>query len=249
MLRNLKGMMNYVISARDAEIGPCKDFLFDDEFWIIRYIVADTGKWLSGRKVLIPPVSLAAAEWDNYRLWVDLTKEQIENSPPLDEHAPVSREYETEYFNYYHWPFYWTGADVLGAPPHPPGMPEDPVEQAEGAGEAGEKTFLRSVKETAGYDIRGIDGDIGNIEDHVMEDDTWTIRYLVVDTGKWLPGRKVLVAPHWIDSVNWAENTMLVGLTTKQFKESPEYNPAEPVDREYEIKLHDFYGRRPGYWT
>jgi hypothetical protein len=248
MLRSAKEIINYVLSAEDGEIGRCKDFLFDDEFWTIRYMVADTGKWLPGRKVLISPISLEDPKWLDRRFPVKLTKEQIENSPPLDEDAPVSRRYEIKYFNHYYWPYYWTGGGMWGAAPYPPAPAPVPREgQFAESDEDPEETHLRSVKEVTGYHIRAKDGEVGHVEDFVAEDETWAIRYMVVDTRNWLPGRKVLVAPQWIESVDWVDNLVEVDLTTKAVKESPEYDPSKPVNREYEIQLYDFYGR-PAYW-
>jgi hypothetical protein len=245
----VKEIVDYVISASDGDIGRCKDFLFDDEFWTIRYMVADTGKWLPGRKVLISPISLGEPEWAMRRFLVHLTKEQIENGPPLDEHAPVSRQYEKRYFNHYYWPYYWTGGELWGAMPYPPAMPVPPkglVEET--TEEEPEESHLRSVNEVTGYHIQAEDGEVGHVEDFVMDDETWTIRYMVVDTRNWLPGRKVLVAPPWIETVDWANKSVSVGLSIQEVKESPEYDPAQPVNREYEIRLYDFYGR-PAYWT
>ncbi len=247
MLRSLNEILNYVLSAEDGEIGRCKDFLFDDEFWTVRYMVADTGKWLPGRKVLISPISLGEPDWLERRFPVNLTKEQIESSPPIDEHAPVSRLYERRYFRHFYWPYYWTGGDLWGAAPYPPSVPVEHPEEMEDQEKEPEKSHLRSVKEVTGYYIQATDDKIGHLEDFIVDDETWTLRYMVVDTRKWLPGRKVLVAPEWIETVDYMEKRVTVNLTTQEVKQSPEYDPAQPVNREYEVRLYDFYGR-PTYW-
>jgi len=250
MLRSVKGITNYAVYAEDGEIGKCKDFLFDDEFWAIRYMVADTGKWLPGRKVLVSPISFGTLEWLTRRFSVKLTKEQVETSPPLYEHEPVSRQYERKFFSFYGWPYYWAGRDVWGTVPYPPPMPIHPekVEHVyEEVDEDPDKSHLRSVKEVTGYHIQAIDGEVGHVEDYIADDEIWTIRYMVVDTRNWLPGRKVLVSPEWIESIDWTENRVQVNLSIIEVKGSPEYDPSEPVNREYEIRLYDFYGR-PAYW-
>jgi hypothetical protein len=243
-------MMNYVLSAKDGEIGKCKDFLFDDKHWTIRYMVADTGKWLLGNKVLISPISLGEPDWGNRLFPVNLTKKQIEDSPSLDEHAPVSRQYEQNYSNYYYWPYYWGGEYAWGLGPYPPATPPfrsmERVEEIEKE-EDPEETHLRSAKEVTGYHIQASDGDVGHVEDYIVQDNTWAIRYMVVDTRNWLPGRKVLIAPKWIESVDWVDRKVEVNLETKEIKNSPEYDPSLPVNREYETRLYDFYGR-PVYW-
>jgi len=246
-MRSVKEIINYVIFAKDGEIGRCKDFLFDDQLWAVRYMVADTGKWLPGRKVLISPISLGNPEWHFHRFPVNLKKEQVKNSPPLDEDAPVSRQYEMKYFNHYYWPYYWTGGETWGAMPNPPPASSRQAKIVEETDEDLEKSHLRSAKEVMGYHIRAKDGEIGHVEDYIVDDKTWILRYMVVDTRNWLPGRKVLVAPSWIESVSWKESSVEVNLTTAAVKESPEYDPAEPVNREYETRLYDYYGR-PVYW-
>jgi hypothetical protein len=109
------------------------------------------------------------------------------------------------------------------------------------------ENHLSSVHEVTGYHIRASDGEIGHVEDFIVDDETWTVRYMVVDTHKWLRGRKVLLAPTWIDSVDWTKNKVIVNLTKGQVKNSLEYNPSAPVNRAYEARLYDYYGR-PKYW-
>lgn len=249
MLRSVNELYNFVLEAQDGEIGRCKDFLFDDERWTVRYMAADTGKWLPGRKVLISPISLGEPGWFNRRFEVKLTKEQIENSPPLDSDAPVSRQFETKWFAYYGYPYYWGGVGIWGGEPYPGPLFLQKGVYAENEPEFSEDNIhTRSAKEVIGYHIQAADDKIGHVEDFLLEDDSWTIRYMVVDTRNWLPGRKVLVTPAWIEAVDWSERKVHVDLTKDQIKESPEYDPSSPVMREYEERLYEFYGR-PGYWT
>jgi hypothetical protein len=251
MLRSVNEIFGYVLSAQDGDIGRCKDFLFDDRAWTVRYMVADTGRWLPGRKVLVSPISLGEPEWRTRRFPVQLTKKQIEEAPPLEEDAPVSRQYEIRWTRYYGWPYYWTGASPWGSVEYPNAllMQKDLAEAAQqeeqGVDEADH--HLRSVKEVTGYHIQATDTEIGHVEDFVLDEESWTLRYMVVDTRNWLPGRKVLVAPVWIASVDWAESKVFVDLSADQIKNSPEYDPSVPVNREYEVRLYDFYGR-PRYW-
>ena len=247
MLRSIKELHNYVLHAEDGEIGRCKDFLFDDRFWAIRYMVADTGKWLPGRKVIVSPISLGEPDWKSRVFPVRLTKKRIENAPGLDENAPVSRQYEISWTQYYGWPHYWGGTHVWGSY-HLPGLlyeeklPQKKIVQID----AGDD-HLRSVDEVTGYHIQATDHKIGHVEDFIADSETWTIRYMVVDLLNWLPGRKVLVAPDWISSLDWAERKVFVDLTKEEVKDSPKYDPSAPVNREYEARLYDFYGR-PEYW-
>lgn len=247
MLRSVGELSDYVLAAEDGEIGRCRDFLFDDRHWATRYMVADTGKWLPGRKVLISILSLGDPDWIRRLFAVKLTKKQIEQSPSLDEDAPVSRRYETEYFDYHQWSYYWAGADVWGGGPYPLAYAATPADRKGAPEERPEKCHLRSVREVKGYHIRAADGEIGHVEDFIVDDADWVIRYMVVNTRNWLPGRKVLITPPWVESIEWAERRVQVDLTREGVKESPEYNPSQPVNREYEVRLYDYYGR-PHYW-
>jgi len=248
MLRRLDEIRRYVIDAEDGEIGRCHDFLFDDRQWTIRYMVADTRKWLPGRKVLVSPISLGVPGLMNDRMPVKLTREQIKQSPPLEADQPVSQEYESRYFDFYQWPVYWVG-------PYPWGAFQEPRElygqsPAPPTGETKTQpndNHLRSVNEVSSYHIQAVDDEIGHVEDFLADDKTWTIRYLVVDTRSWLPGRKVLIARNWIEDVSWTDRKVYVNLTRDKIKESPPYDPATLVDRQYEEKLYEYFGRLP-YW-
>jgi len=248
MLRSVKDLHDYKIRARDGDVGTVEAFLFDDEFWTIRYLVADTGSWLVEKLVLISPVALEQPEWDNRMFPVNLTKKQIENSPDIDADKPVSRQHELRLNQYYNWPLYWTGVGMstMAAPSMPP--VDLAEEEVEGAAEADEDEHLRSTKEVLDYHIRATDGDIGHVEDIIVGDESWIVRYFVVDTRNWLPGgRKILVSPEWVDHIDWAGARVHLDLPCEMVEKSPEFDPAEPIDREYEERLYDFY-QRPKYW-
>jgi hypothetical protein len=248
MLRSVKEIYNYLLEAEDGEIGQCKDFLFDDERWAVRYMVADTGKWLPGRRVLISPISLGKPDWSAKLFQVKLTKEQIENSPPLDSDAPVSKQYESNWFDYYGYSYYWRGTGVWGTDPYPGDLFLQKKEDKQMNPDTSEgDPHLRSAIEVTGYHIQAKDDQVGHVEDFILDDETWILRYMVVDTRNWLPGRKVLVTPSWIDSVDWEEYKVSVDLTRDQVQNSPEYDPSAPVNRKNEERLYDFYGR-PKYW-
>lgn len=250
-LRSAKEIKGYDLGAEDGRIGECHDFLFDDTDWVIRYIVADTRKWLPGRKVLISPICIGAADKSTHTLQVSLTKEQIKDSPPLDTDAPVSRQYEILFNRYYAWSHYWDGDLTWGVSPYPQLLQQSNDELAEllDVGELPEeKTHLKSVDEVIGYRIHATDTDIGHIEDFIVEEETWIIRYLVIDTSNWLPGSKwVLVPTAWVERVDWARSAIVMQLASDKLKNSPEYDPDRLLDREYEKKIFDFYGL-PYYW-
>jgi hypothetical protein len=241
MLRSASHLQDYVISAEDGKLGRAKAFLFDDEFWTVRYLVVDTGRWLPGMWVLIPPSALDQPDWTRGVFPVRMTKQQIKDAPGLEEHKPVSRRHEEKLYKYYGWPPYWAAA----GPEFPPPVTE-PVPAA--AGRASGDPHLRSTKEVTGYRIEARDGEIGHVEDFILDDESWSVRYVVVDTRNWLPGRKVLVSPYWVDKVSWTNWNVVVALSREEVKNSPRYDPSAPVNREYEARLYDYYGR-PKYWS
>lgn len=239
MLRNISEILNYRLMAKDDEIGACKDFLFDDRQWTIRYMMADTARWLPGRKVLISPLSLGRIHWAEERLEVHLTTDEIKNSPPLEDDAPVSRQYEMAWADYYSYPYYWPKDSLWGIDHYLMDKKKIIDEEVEDP----RNTHLRSVKEVKGYAIAAVDGDIGHLEDFIIDDTMWAIRYLVIDTRNWLPGRKVLISPDWVEEVYWAGQKVNVNKTKDSIENSPEYDPNQPVNLAYEARLYDYYGR------
>lgn len=251
MLRSLKDLQGYAIRSTTGDFGSVHEFYFDDERWTVRYLVVDTGTWLPGRKVLLSPIAVEGADWAARRLYLGLTKERVENSPGIDADKPVSRQFEMDYYNYYGWPYYWAGAGAWGAWTYPGLMVSAPASESpvsNGRDEQQGDAHLRASKEVIGYHIEARDDTIGHVEDFVTDDESWQIRYLVVDTSNWWFGKKVLVAPDWVESVNWSDRTVSVDLTKEQIEHGPEWDPTTPINREYEARLYDAYGR-PAYWV
>jgi len=255
MLRNVKGLEGCVVRATDGDIGHVDQFYFDDERWTIRYLVVNTGNWLTGRKVLVSPYALGEADWNQKLLHVNLTRRQVEDSPDIDTDRPVSRQYEIEYSGYYGWPYWWVGPGLWG-PMAYPGFVPPAAEVVEGADakhpawtthEDEGDPRLRSTGEVIKYAIHAPDGEIGRVADFIVDDRSWEIRYMVVDTGNWWPGKKVLVPPQWIENVSWPEATVHVDLRRDVIKNAPEWDPHTPISRDYEERLYGYYGR-PAYW-
>jgi uncharacterized protein YrrD len=245
MLSKAKTLTGYKLNSLDGEIGEVKEFYFDDQHWTIRYLVADTGDWLTDRQVLISPYALVEVIAANENITTNLTKKQIEGSPSLDSDKPVSRQFEVAYHRYYGWSMYWGGPEGWGSYPTIVGEPEQ-----WGKATTAEKAWdphLRSTHDVSGYHIQAADGEIGHVEDFIIDDETWAIRYLVIDTRNWWSGEKVLVAPQWIERVSWSKRKVFINLTRETIKHSPEYTDNSQLTRDYEDKLHRHYNRQ-GYW-
>ncbi len=255
MLNSLSNITDSTVTASDGSIGKVTEAFFDDQSWAVRYLVVDAGTWLEGREVLISPYAVRQPMDADKEIHVTLTREQVRNSPDVDTQRPVSRQHERETMGYYGYPYYWGGGGLWGIgalpvlPPYPGTAAEMEVDDALRAEEnRQEDSHLRSSVAVAGYDIQATDESIGHVKDFIVDDLSWAIRYLVVDTRNWWPGgRKVLIATHWIDHIDWATRTVSVKLTREQVRNSKPYDETRHVDRDYETLLHDSYGR-PGYW-
>jgi hypothetical protein len=245
MLDKAKTLKGYKLHSLDGEIGNVKEFYFDDHHWTIRYLVADTGNWLTGRQVLISPYVLVAVNREEQYISVDLTKKQIEESPSLASDKPVSRQYEETYSGYFGWPLYWDGAYAWGSSPNI--VRDQEKWKRLIRGEKAWNPHLRSTADVSGHHIQARDGEIGHVEDFIIDDETWAIRYLVIDTENWWPGKHVLVSPRWIERVSWIDSKVFVNLSRETIKQSPEYTELSLLTRDYEIGLHRHYDRQ-GYW-
>jgi uncharacterized protein YrrD len=226
MLQNIKQLYGKKLGASDGDIGHVKDFYFDDKTWAVRYLVADTGSWLTGRQVLLPPHAFGThafgrSDADANVLRVNLTRKQIENSPSIDSHRPVSRQYEEEYYRYYGWPAYWEGGgmwDVAGIPAvTPPSTPENLPHHGHNQRD---DIHLRSTKAVTGYHIQATDGAIGSVSSFMVDDKSWAIRELVVETGHWYAGKKILLLPENIDRISYEDSTVFVNLTKEDIQQT-----------------------------
>jgi hypothetical protein len=246
MLNKAKTLKGYTLASLDGEIGQVKEFYFDDQHWTVRYLVAETGDWLTDRQVLISPYALGAVTKDKQHIHVDLTRKQIEESPSLESDKPVSRQFEVAYYGYYNWPTYWGGPFMWGPSSY---LVRD--RKAEGEPAAGERPWdphLRSTQDVSGHYVQATNGEIGHVEDFVIDDVTWAIRYLIVDTRNWWPGKKVLISPKWIERVSWSDSKVFINLRRETIKNGLEYNDGPPLTRDYETALHRQYNRE-GYWV
>ncbi|MET3108558.1 hypothetical protein AAKU67_003230 [Oxalobacteraceae bacterium GrIS 2.11] len=256
MLRSLDDLKQYAIHATDGDIGAVRDFYFDDQKLAIRYLVVETGGWLMGRSVLITPISIGKPDWDAKTLPVKITMEQVKNSPDINTDKPVSRQIENEYLGYYGYPIYWEGAGLWGTGLFP-GMalansatdiPVASLEQEHARPQhQNNDSHLRSCKEVIGYHIHASDGEIGHVSGMLVDEKTWAIRYLVVDTSNWWIGHKVLIPPLWIGQIKWPAGIVTVNLTRAAVQESLPYDDSVKLDRDYETAMHQHYGRT-GYW-
>lgn len=245
MLIKSKTLKNYKLNAIDGDIGKVKEFYFDDRFWTVRYLVVETGNWFNSNQVLVSPYLIQSVDYDVELINVNLTKQQVADSPPYQTDKPVSRQYEESYNNYYGTPVYWGGAHMWGMYAYP--MTDRANWKSDYRQEESWDPNLRSSKEVSGYNIQAIDGEIGHVDDFIVNDDTWTIRYFIIDTKNWLPGKKIQISTQWIDHISWDDSKVFVDLSRETIRRVPEFDEKEILTRENEVRLHNFYNRE-GYW-
>jgi hypothetical protein len=262
MLWNASVINGYAIAASDGRLGTVSDFLFDDASWLVRWLVVDTGDWLSGRKVLLSTSVLGHLDPKKREFSVELTMQQVKDSPDVDTERPVSRQIETNIYDYYGWTPYWgnalftdsyIGDAVLVAPSMGSTQPLASRDLAPWGSSEREKVIadtergdddphLRSVAAVTGYHIHATDGEIGHVEDFLVDDADWSIRYLVVDTKNWWPAKKVLISPRSVRDIDWTDKLVNLNVDRQRIKASPAYDPTTEVDRAYERQFHNYYG-------
>lgn len=244
MKRSVKSLIGFTIGATDGEIGKVKDFYFDDRSWTIKYLVVETGSWLMQRKVLISPEALLKPDWEGGVFSANLTIEKIKNSPDIDTDKPVSRQQEIELVNYYPRTGFWAGTPWttdLGNTAS--GMPAVTNIADAIKSDDDNDPHLRSTKNVTGYRINAADGNIGEVEDFLVDENNFIINYMVVDTGNWFPGKKVIISPKWIKEIIWKTSEVIVSATVEQVKNCPEYEAGKYLSDEYEANLKNYYGR------
>lgn len=236
MLHSAKELFGLSVAGTDGELGTIDDLYFDDAQWTVRYLVVNTGGWMTGRDVLIPIHSLQAVDWAEETLRLGLTRQQIKESPGIDTAKPVSRQHETDLYNHYGYPYYWTGPYLWGATSFPTIVEAEPFGDMNRPEEIArveqhrehQDPHLRSIKEVIGYAIEATDDKVGHIEDMMIDDREWSVRLIAVDTDHWWPDKSVLLAPQRIHGISWSDSRVQVDLNRNEVENCEEYDPANP---------------------
>lgn len=257
MLRKLKDLKGFTVHAKDDDLGKAKDFYFDQQHFIIRYLVVDTGNWLQHQKTLISTDSFAKIDYENKEIIVDLNSDELEEAPGIDENKAISKVMEEKLVKYFDWPLYWRiSSDNLQSAQAGNLIRnellklENSTDQRSKLKEEAVDSNLRSFNEIRGYHIQAQDKEFGHLEDLFVDEENWIVRYLLIDTRNILPGKNVLIAPEWLQNISWDQQKIFVNKTKKAIKEAPEYKEEKTdylVDRDYEKKLYDHYDEFK-YW-
>lgn len=243
MLFRTSELHGMTLQARDDELGRVKDVIFDDETWIVRYLVADTKRWLPGKKVLLRPESFGRVDLEGKSIAIDLTKKQIQDSPLLEDDAPVSRYKEHALHIYFGWPLYWVptaeqGADAVT----PDGAALTDPKPAVADDAVSDDAQLRSEREVRGYRIEVNDETLGHVHDFLVDNGDWRLRYVVLSTGTWLSGEKRLMPASYVEAVDWASARITTTLHADALRALPKYEDATPIDSDYERRLAQALG-------
>ncbi|TVQ40633.1 MAG: PRC-barrel domain containing protein [Spirochaetaceae bacterium] len=248
MVHGIRKMHGFRLHATDDELGHVEDWYFDDEKWVVRYLVVKTGFWFLGKEVLISPHSVTAVDWEKRTVDVSLTRAQVEESPDIDTHQPISRRKEREFHLYYNVPAYWGGLGLWGHEMVPDGRPLE-AEAAEQTGCEPEDEHLRSVREVIGYRLHAVDGDIAQVNDFLFEDQTWALRFLQAPLTGRGGGRALVIPPKLVDHVVWSRTQVAVNASREQLLSAPALEKGETtVDRDFETRLFTHYTTHP-YWV
>lgn len=244
------GSLDALISARihasDKPIGKVFDFYFEQRTWTVRYFVIDTRVWLPGRMVLIAPPSVEGADWDEGIVHMALTSDQIEHSPHVDSKVTISREHETMLAKYFGWLPYWESRPLpesISRSVAAEALPQDRIDLERNRKP---ESTLSAFKETLDYDLAAVDGEMGAMQDFLVDPQTWEIRYVTADIGTLFHKHLVVLSTDWLAGISWAQRQVRTKMTKDRIRSSPPM--PEVIDRPYEIALHEHYSR-PGYWT
>lgn len=219
MIHDITSLYGNRLGATDGDIGHVKDVYFDDRQWHVRYVVADTGSWLPRRQVLLSPHAFGRLEQQEQTLLINLSRQQIEDSPSIDSHRPVSRQYEAEYFHYYGWPVYWVG-DGFGGFGGFPGVVSARVEPEHSSDRHNDRedAHLRSTRAVAGYQVHAQDGTVGHVSDFVVDETTWAIREVIVQAGHWYAAKKIRISPSDIQEISYERSAIFLSLTQEDIR-------------------------------
>ncbi|MAT13943.1 MAG: hypothetical protein CMJ46_01580 [Planctomyces sp.] len=228
-------LLGYKVKAVDGEFGKITDLLFDDQNKMVRYFVINCGNWLNKDEVLLSPVAFETPDHEDFTISTILSRHAISNAPSINTKPPVSKQDESALARYFDWPMFWSRIPSSRQEIH-----ESPEGQVEG--------HLRSLKEVKGYTIHCPQGDLGHVEEMIVDTETWALRYLAIDTGNWLPGKRVIIGIDWLSEISWEEQHAYIELSRDDVQNAPIYDPRTPINRDYEAEVYDYYGR-PTYWS
>jgi hypothetical protein len=231
-MKTLRRLEGFRVLGEGETLGKVMDAYFDDHVWAVRdLVVAGSGRharlwWLS-------PHSILRIDQRRRTIETTITAAQWRTTAPDEPDTAIPRATWTGLLKYYGFPYSWRGLDRAVAPRVP--------------SSSGPELHLRSERRFRHYLVHALDGELGHVEDLLVDEHSWAVRYLVVDTRRWRPGGRVLLAPEWVLYVSWLEQSVHTSLEQKTVRTAPPYDRRTRIDRAYEARLRQHYGR-PAAW-
>ncbi len=261
MLYSAATIKKLKIQTSDGAYADIEDIYFDDISWSIRYFVADIGTWLSARLVLVSPEAIRRYSEESKTFQTNLTRQQIIDSPAFDSEKTVSRQHEENLRQFYGWSPYWFASrdiyplagiymyPLYGASlSHEGGWREDQLPptvagdvQTRVDQDKEQEVHLRSFNEVLNYSLRAIDGDIGELDDLLIESETWRITHIIADARKWWPGGQFVIDRGLVQDISWNDRNIVVSMTRDEVKDAPPYDRDRGISHSDEIILSHYY--------
>jgi hypothetical protein len=247
------------IKSVDLAFGDIRDLYFDDVSWMLRYFVVDVGTWLEGRHVLISPESLTEYREDENAFACKLTRQQIHDSPLFDSQKTVSRQQEESLSKHYGWTPYWV--TPMAAFPLP-GLYTYPIVgaasdrwnqqnkmaptvakevEARQDMDREQEAHLRSFQEIKSYGLQATDGDIGELDDLLLDTASWRVTHIIVDTRKWWPGGQVVIDRALVTDISWGDAKIVVAMSREDVKNAPRFDKDQTITEPYMQQLSQYY--------
>jgi sporulation protein YlmC with PRC-barrel domain len=247
-LREASSLINFSLYSQDGEeVGQVLDVLFDDKEWVVRYIEVDLTPLGLEKKVLIPPDSIEIPDWEVERVLVPMKGEELRSLPSLPLDEPVSRPYLIELYEKSGWIPYWVESKFHDERPGPKKLKAQLGDEEQ----RGQDPHLFNLGEMSEYRVEATDGDVGYVDELILDEEEFVVYYLVVAIEAEIPeeesSKNVLVAPDWVTDFDRGMITVRVDVDRETLAAAPEYDPSAPITRDYEYQVFDHYGR-PHYW-
>ncbi|MDG5786492.1 PRC-barrel domain-containing protein [Evansella sp. AB-P1] len=238
-------LKSFSVVGNDGGFGTVDNVLFDEDKWTIRYLVVKAGLWFTNERLYISPASIEEIDIKSEMIRLNISRDQAAKAPIIGD-EPISRKQEREFSSYYQFSPYWLGGKVWGGVVLARDLLDfdQPVQEVE---DNEDEPKIHVANDVIGYELAAQEDTFGKIEDLLFEEESYVIRYFVVDTKKILPGKKVLISTEWISHVDWVSGRVEVTITKEQVEKSPEYLPGQPLTREIEEALFEYYDKEK-YW-
>jgi hypothetical protein len=202
MLEFASAFRSYALEANDGEIGAIVDFLFDGRTSAVRWLVVHTGDWLRNRKIWLHPAVIGKADNDRCELSVNQTKAQLQAMFSFGANPLASQTQPLVVFA----PESETAIDLVD-----------------------DDRYLHSVDAITRFHVVGSDGAIGKVEDLLIDEESWSFPYIVVETDTWWSGNHVLISHRAMKEISRAERQIRADLNRQLIKASPSWNALSDV--------------------